>query len=60
MPLGQPRRGPGDLDLFDLVSARAQAGRDRVHGLGAVELGLVFAIGKAQVVREGDPHVDFR
>ena len=55
--LGQVRRGPGDLDLLDLVPARAQPGGDRVDGLGAVELGFVFAVGKAQVVGESDPHV---
>ena len=51
--------GPVTSIFFDLVSARAQPGRDRVDGLGAVELGFVFAVGEAQVVCEGDPHVDF-
>ena len=54
---GQPRRRSGDLDLLDLMAAGAQAGRDGVDGLDGVELGLVFAVGQPQVVREGNSHV---
>ena len=52
----QPRGGAGDLDLLDLVTAGAQAVGDGVDGLDAVELGLVFAVGQPQVVREGNAH----
>ena len=53
----QARGRAGHLDLLDLVAAGAQAVGDGVDGLGAVELGLVFAVGQAEVVGERDAHV---
>jgi hypothetical protein len=57
--LEQRRRRTRDLDLLDLVAGGLDRGGDRVHGLDAVELGLLLGVpdvGEAEVVSERDLH----
>ena len=55
-PRDEERGRPGHVDGLDAVAGAGQGPLDAGDGLGGVELGFLFGVGDAEVVREGDAH----